>query len=502
MKLFTQHWLLCSLLIPLVLGITFVWSPAWAAVATGATEGAELSKALLLSERPAAVGDLEINQPWLYTMMVSALFKTFGTSAGIARLFTLISAATMLVALGWMLHHVVGGLRLLLVGIFCFSVKGMLMLSMSAQPGLPAISFAILATAIIYKPVHPPGWKRLLLSGVLLACATQITFMALTVLPAFVVFVFRQWEWRSACKYLRFWGIGLVMATLIIMVLSPNVNFRHLLNSPTGPIENQPQFHLNTLFFNPGLMLAAGFGIFQLAKRKYPAPLLFASAWLATVTILAWVWGYWPESEMAQFYIPMAMLGTAGFAAAFSSVLSVFQAGPVSAQPLQNSVRQIDTHNELNMLAAVTIFAFWVGFTVPDFVAELKQLHRLPAVKDNELCLSIKENAKSTKWCYTRFAEYAFANHVLIPPELIGLTQLDGKYGQTNTSLLKMVKKNQPEQLLLAANIELRDQEWKTWTTNHYILVDQDGEKELWVSRSLHPQNIQPSNDILRKLGL
>lgn len=72
----------------------------------------------------------------------------------------------------------------------------------------------------------------------------------------------------------------------------------------------------------------------------------------------------------------------------------------------------------------------------------------------------------------------------------------------TGEQTLELVRNYQPEQLLLAGNVEMRNQAWAAWTTNHYVLVDRDGEKELWVSRRLHPREIQPSNDLLRKLGL
>ena len=463
----------------------------------------ELSKALLLSERPSMVIRMENDQPWLYTMLVSAFFKMSGPSASVARLFSLVSATAMLAALGWILRPAAGCFGLLLAGIFLFSANGMLGLSMAAMPGLPAISWAMVAVAISCQSSHPPNWKRLLLSGAVLACAAHIKLTALMVLPAFFVFVFRQWGWKSASRSLYPWGIGFVAAFLVIVIASPTFDLKLLFYSSPKPEWNRSGFHLSVLLLNPGLMLAAILGVLHMIKRKAPAPLLFASVWFATVALLAGRLGYWPEQDIGHFYIPLAILGSVGFATTVSRTLGEFQGSPSPDESPNNEGMWFRNRNELNTLGAVTVFAFWVGFAVPDFVSDLTRLNHLPSAKQDGLCLSIRENAEATRWCYTRFPEYAFAGGVIIPPELVAIpTPGSLERNLKGEHALEMVRNRQPEQMLVEGNVEMRNQEWAAWITNHYVLVDQDGEKELWVSRQLHPKEIEPSNDLLRKLGL
>ena len=393
MKFYVPRWLLYSLLVPVALGTIFACSPAWDALVVGGDEGLELSKALLLSESPSAVIHMGNDQPWLYTMLLSACFKVFGPSAGLARLFSLVSATAMVAALGWMLRQAVGCFGLLLAGIFLFSAQGMPGLSMTAMPELPAISWAMVAVALSYKPSQPPNWKRLLLSGAVLACAVHIKLTALLILPAFVVFMFRQWGWKSAGRSLCPWGIGFAAAFLVIVIASPTFNLNLPFYSSPKPGWNKSGFHLSTLLLNPGLMLAVVCGLLHAVKRKAPAPLLFASVWLATVALLAGLWEYWPEQDIVLFYIPLAILGSDGFITMVSRALEAFQGGPVPDQPPHNEGRRFRNRNELNTLGAVTIFAFWVGFAVPDFVSDLTRLNHLPSAKHDGLCLSIRENA-------------------------------------------------------------------------------------------------------------
>jgi hypothetical protein len=436
-------------------------------------------------------------------MLVSTFFKMSGPSAGIARLFSLVSTTAMLAALGWILRPAVGCFGLLLAGIFLFSAKGMLGLSMAAMPGLPAISWAVVAVALSCASSHPPNWKRLLLSGAVWACAVHIKLTALMVLPAFVVFVFRQWGWKSASRGLCPWGIGFMAAFLIIVIASPSFHLNLLFCSSPKPDWNKSGFHLSELLLNPGSMLAAILGGAHMVKLKAPAPLLFALVWFATVALLAGMMGSWPEQDIAQFYIPLAILGSVGFATTVSRALGELQGSPSPDESSNNKGLWFRNRNELNALGAVTVFAFWVGFAIPDFVSALTRLNHLPSAKQDGLCLSIRENAKATRWCYTRFPKYAFAGGVIIPPELAAiLAPRSLECNLTGELALDLVRNYQPEQLLLEGNVEMRNQAWAAWTTNNYVLVDRDGEKELWVSRQLHPREIQPSNELLRKLGL
>ena len=503
MKFSAPRWLLYSLLVLVALGMIFVCSPAWDALVVGGDEGMELSKALLLSERPSAVIHLRNDQPWLYTLLLSAAFKMFGPSAGLARLFSLVSATAMLVALGWMLRQAVGGLGLLLAGIFLFSAPGMLGRSIAALPGLPAISWALVAVALSYQPAQSSNWKKLLLSGAVLACALHIQLNVLMILPAFTVFMFRQWGGKSAGRSLGLWSIGFVAAFLIIAVASPTGNLNLLFHSSPKTEWTQSGFRLSALLLNPGLILAAILGVVYTIRQQAPAPLLFASVWFATAALMAEARRHGTEPDMIQFYIPLAILGSVGFATTVSRALEAFQDDPAPNELPNNQGRWFRRRYELNTLGAITIFAFWVGFAVPDVVSDLTRLNHLPTVKHNGLCLSIRDNAQATRWCFTRFPEYAFAGGVTILPELAAIAaprSLD--HNLTSEQALQLVENYQPEQMLLAGNVEMQNQAWTAWTTNHYVLVDQDGEKQLWVSRQLHPREIQPANDLLQKLGL
>jgi len=497
MKFSPPSWLLYSLLIPALLGMIFIGSRAGNALSMGGNEGMELSRALLLSERPAAVARVEHDQPWLYPKLLSAGFKMFGPSAATARLFSLVSATAMLLALGRLLFQAVGGLGSLLAGILLFSTQGMLSLSLAALPGLPAIAWAVVAVAFSYNPSHPPNWKKLAISGAVWACAIHIQLTALIVWPAFVALAFRQWGWKSAGICLCPWGIGFVTAFLMLALPSPTFDWKLL----SKPVWNQSGFHWSALWLNPGLLSAASLGVWLTVRRKAPAPLLFASVWFATVALLAGMWGAWPEQDIGHFYVPLAILGSAGFAATVAGALAELR--PASNQSTDNGTIRFHDRNGLNALGAITIFAFWVGFTVPDFVSDLTRLNHLPSVKHDGLCLSIREHAQATRWCYTRFPEYAFAGSVIIPPELTALPAPEWlERHPASEPALALAQKYQPEQLLLAGDVEMHNPAWAAWTTNHYVLVDQDGQKELWVSRRLQPKQIQPSNDLLRKLGL
>jgi len=489
MKQFAPPWLLWSLLVPLALTIIFLVGPVRNVLVVDGGEGAELSRALFLSH--AAATDRPAPDPtWLYPMLLAAGFKIFGVSAAFARLLTLISVGALLVALGWILRDALGGPGLLIAGILLFSANGMIGLAAAARPELPAISLALVSVALCSRFSHAPTWKRLSLSGAILACSILIDPTALIIVPAFIVFVFRHLGWESTVRSFLPWSVGFLAAFAIPVVLAslnPN-RWPHSLVDAAGNSRR-----LNELLANPGLILAAILGAICLIRKKAPAPLLFAAVWLATAMFAAGAAHFRSGPDIIHFYIPLAVLGATGFVAAARRAGRVFPGGSPGGSSLDGDKINQDRSDGLCALAAITIFALWVGFAVPDFVANLTRLDHLRLASRDELCLSIREHAAATRWCYTRYPEYAFAGGVVIPPDLAATA---------SSPSLDAVRQYHPEQMLLDETVELQNPRWAAWTTNQYVLVDRDGDKELWISRRLQPRPIQSAHELLQRLGL
>jgi hypothetical protein len=548
-----------TLIIGAICGLLVLFCPIHDALSIGGDDGFELSKSLFLARSPEAARLIWNDQPWLHTMMTAALFKAIGENAAVPRLFNLFSFIAMLFALSHLLRRLEGLLGIILMAVFLISAEAMPHLSLSAMLEVPAIGWGIVAIAIAYSDRSPVQPWRFVLSGVVLAAATHIKLTALIVLPAFALLLFSAYGWKQGLMGIIVGAAGFAAAFGFIAAISPTFSLEQLWLShrqASGGLTEAERaelaFRLGYLLVNPGLVLAAALGVAQTLARRGPPPLLFALALLATAIGIACLQRPWWKYYLLHFHVPMAMLagigasqlirqalagiklarsekpclashepslrsGELGFAA---DVCGTCQSAatpqkfivPGHAKKGKEAFKEQTQPYRLSRgnhrhsfcaVAAAAVCSLWFGFCLPRFLSDLAALHVASRSQSDSIVQAMKRYAPDSRWCFTRANEYAFHAKILIPPELLVLPLKRFVSGNINEErIVGVVMKYQPEQLLLKKRGELTNAVWLNWVTNHYVLVEQDMVKELWVTRSFKPEAQENYDPRLAKFGL
>ena len=189
-------------------------------------EGLNLMRAYLHAKGYILYQQIRMDQPPVFALLFSGLFKVFGPSVFAARMLVLFFSSMLL----WAVYKIVSKAQNTLSGIFAvvliifssFYVK----MSISAMNSIPAISLAMLSVyaAFLYRATSHK--RYLLISGILFAVAVLTRFFSLIFLPAII------WEIAMARKKKAAypaWILAFTIVFLYIATVATRIDFSQLL---------------------------------------------------------------------------------------------------------------------------------------------------------------------------------------------------------------------------------------------------------------------------------
>jgi hypothetical protein len=146
-------------------------------------EGIQLIKAFLHARGYALQTEIYSDQPPLFTVLLSLLFRVLGPKVLVARLTVLAFSCLLLTASALYLKLFHGQVHYLVALVFLITLPGFPELSVSAMIGLPSISLAMtsLLALGLWERSRKSGW--LLLSALALALSTLTKAFSLILVP-------------------------------------------------------------------------------------------------------------------------------------------------------------------------------------------------------------------------------------------------------------------------------------------------------------------------------
>ncbi len=498
-----RHWnstIPYYLIVPVLFLLLVSRCPIESALSIGGDDGFELAKSLLVARAPEAARDMYNDQPWLHTLVIGQLFRWFGPHASIPRLVSVISALALVVALGYLASRTGGGLEVILVGLFFLSSEYITTAALAAMVELPAVAWAMVAsTILIASERNHWGFRGILLSGIMLGLALSLKLTAVIVIPATAVYLLAQRRLRAAFWTCSAWVAIAAACFTGVALLSPRCSFDELWGSHSlarqalSPEQMKTwAFHGYHFVTNPALTFAAGLGLIRAVRRR-EKELIYATALLGTAVVIAifqrpW-WGYY----VIHFYTPMSLLAAAAAGDVMYAVFSrtkAFTAVFARSAAHGFGIEQPASRSAMTFACAVAglamIIGLWSGFTLPRWLYEIGSIEQVRRAENSVVCRAMRQYVTEVKWCYTPEREYAFHAGLLVPPELIVLSIKRFLTGSlTNKKVLEVLKRYEPELLLLSKRDLKLHGELSQWVRLNYTLVEQEDIVELWVRREI-----------------
>ena len=172
--------------------------PLSTAVQIGVDEGFELAKAMLSAKGYRLYSEVWNDQPPLHTFVLTRLLEAFGSNPLWPRLVSVLSAMGLVGAGFFIVRRFHGTAVATVVAVLMVGSPAFLELACSAMLEVPALSFVVMALAVLVTGRGPLKTGRLIGAGLLFAVALQIKFIGLMYAPLLV----------GAVLWLRLEGAG------------------------------------------------------------------------------------------------------------------------------------------------------------------------------------------------------------------------------------------------------------------------------------------------------
>lgn len=477
----------------------------------GGDDGFELCKIMLVARRPDLASQMWNDQPWLHTLLNAMLFRLVGEHAALPRMFSLISTGALLFALVYLLRrclNFVGGLAL---GCFLLASEGMPSWPVAAMLELPAISWAIVASAVAATSRRAVVRWRLITSGILLALACHIKFTALLVLPALLVMVWAQTGGRRFGSALVWGALGFVATFSVLVQLSPSFDLAqlvapHISGATTAVAAAQHRIRWKWILGDPGPLIAALFAVAHPAFKRYRAARLFILVLLGTAICVALCHRPWWYYYLVHLQVPIAMLGAVGMTWLSRQFRQIWRTSSTACNPSVSgmSTAPWDCHRgSLAIMGTAAVLALWCGFALPRMMLALEDMRDYPTWQNSQLATVLRSYQDRIRWCFTERRDVAFHGGVLIPPELIVLSGKRFWHGDLDERRLwNWVRFYAPEAIIVSETYREQQPACASWLKQGYVLSAKELGQECWLARSLNPNPLLQTESRLERFGL
>lgn len=182
-------------------------------------EGTNTMKSVLLLRGYPLYGSIWSDQPPVFTSLLAAWFKIFGTSILAARTLALCFSGLLLFGLYQTIRKLNGELAAVLACVFLIFSANFARLGVSVMIGLPAIALAV---ASLYTALrHTAGRSRTMLfaSAILFAVSLQTKFFTAILLPMLLLAVKNNRTLQQSAQDMAWW-VGASLAAYALITLS------------------------------------------------------------------------------------------------------------------------------------------------------------------------------------------------------------------------------------------------------------------------------------------
>ena len=512
---------LIGLLIILALVILFYTQiPLTTASLFGDDEGCELMKAAMVNKGYALYTDIWNDQPPIFTLLLSYVFKIFGTSLVAGRLVAAAFGLLMFGSFYWLVAQRLGRWKAIVAAFLLMAAPDVALLSASAMLEVPAFATALLAACFLHQWTKQQRMWWLVASGIVMGVALQIKLTAILIAPAMLVEIFwagepqsNQSRWKMVLRPVLQWGAAATITILAIIGLwargSISISLKsHFEEQPPvgmiGPKDFPFQIdllgnHVECVVAALLIMTLAIWRSFASSQKNQPAqakpkvhnkrsqkaatkiqkakitpirvgysktakgtsPILqiaFPTIFLFTVSCIHAVHRPWWGYYYLHLAIPLAWL----------SALAVGHAIDLAAQLFSASNYCHNSTQFWQGIILCTLAAFILIRSEQRFEITMKALRKQPVVTEDLVVTKMKQYARQTHWVYAEQDIYPFQAGFATPPELTVVVLKRFWSGQITTSMIiDTCEHYHPEQLVL--NPAHVNNEWNTLLRNYEI---------------------------------
>jgi 4-amino-4-deoxy-L-arabinose transferase-like glycosyltransferase len=418
-------------------------------------EGIDSIKASLFLKGFPLYKEIWSDQPPLFTVILAFWLKLFGASIYHGRILVLLFSGLLL----WSFYQTIKlkeGLNCALIAcIFLAFSSSFVRLSISIMIGLPCLSLAMLSIYFVTLYNKSYSGYLLALSAAFMALSLEIKFFSAFLIPVIMLELYlgaRKNSNASKNGFQRlsaslFWLITAtaVYFTITLIFFWPDLNlFTEQLFKPHLAKLGAPNKNLSIIYYmlaqdiDIALLALVGIAISLLQKNKQA---IFPLLWFFLANIILFrrhpVWDhYYPLIS-----IPACWLAAIGLSRLFDS-------RHLNSWLLKNNV-----FNFLSFaLRCLTILGIFLSISALPlrYSAIQDELKPPEQSKERELSGLILKYKNKTRWMVTDSPVFAFNADMLAPPE-IAVATIKRRFtgGATEDYFIKILKKYQPEQILL-----------------------------------------------------
>ncbi|MCX6071812.1 MAG: hypothetical protein NTU91_13315 [Chloroflexi bacterium] len=385
-------------------------------------EGIQLIKAFLYTKGYALQTEIYSDQPPVFTVVLSTLFRIFGPEVLVARLAVLAFSCLLLTAGAHYLKLFHGQLHYLVALLFLITLPGYPELSVSAMIGLPSMSLAMVSVLALGVWHRRSGRGWLLLSALALALSTLTKAFSLILMPIFALAIVasvvkRGAEGRFSVRALwpaaAWLGVVISLQLVLLLALIGPTGWDQLIGVHLAAQDEtfEARKAVEALRATwPMLLLALVGGWRSLVRRSWSGLVLTGWLILGLVALFVNQPAWWHQHILAT--IPAAML--AGITVA-DCLLYLRGRGKTLWPPDRRAALSL-----LGILVAVGYLAFRIPGHLEAYKAKLPNLvdDGELRVRDYEVLAAMAKADPEGGLIVTDRPMFAFRSEREIPPEL------------------------------------------------------------------------------------
>ncbi len=467
--------LLLNFLPPIAIALVFfvmVYSQARYAqsLAINPDEGVNLIKSAMVAKGYHLYSQIWNDQPPVFTLMLSEVFRAVGFSIEAARIFVLVLSSILVACLyqtiRWLHDH---GTAIVTV-LFLASSAWFIPLSVAVMIGMPAIAMAagslFLANGAIRSSNRALSMSLLFASGLLFGLSIQTKIFTLIVLPAVLISLQGRPATVSRRQAYWVWFLSVLNIFILVMVFTGE-NWDEMLIPPLrlrAMVAVNQVFSLHDMFSQitehfffllPFSLVGVIVGLLRSPRESF-----IPISWLATGVLVFHFHRPLRYHYSPMLEIPLCWLAAIGLCATFMLGLRVFLwvcYRALSNEETRPSAYAFAGHATVATLVAMLAIGVATYLTIAlTFRAHYWREQLNPTVSSfshtsSALVAEIQQFKRHTHWMYTDLPVYAFRGGVNVPPELAVITQKRRQTGfLSDDQILGLIHKYTPEQILIA----------------------------------------------------
>jgi len=478
--------------------IVVLFYPGRTQFQTGADEGINLMKAMLVDNGYTLYDDIWSDQPPLFTHFLAAGFHFVGYKVGFARYIVLIFSAVLLWAAGRFLHLVWGKKISIIGSILIMLLPAFLSLSVSVLIGLPSISFAMVSLWALAEWHSSRKYTWLVISALFMSLSVLTKIFLGFLGPIFCLGLLLG-EFNHAGRKIKtsillpslVWGLIfsiILVSSAFFWVGTENMNQlwdNHVLASTSEVLIDRASGINYYLKNASAFVILSMIGIYD-AIRERKWLVLYTLVWAASAYFLLLnhspVWSH----HQLIVTIPLALLAAPTATKAF-----------LKLREIMGQEFSLNVSSAFQIIAILSFLAILLPFKLPE---NFRMLSLVPASNpetgmyewEKMFMRQMALYKPQTNWIITDMPIYAFRNRITVPPEIAVFSQKRLETGEiTEADVINLIETYQPEQVFIG-RFDLPEVE--RYLQDHYLQVYYRGDMYLYIRSDIEEISIESNS--------